>query len=55
MDVGIDPAHAGLHSASKVRMKLFTLDNRMIAQKVGALSEIDRRAVGSGVKKLLPV
>jgi mRNA interferase MazF len=36
---------AGLKAPSKVRMKLFTLDNRLIVRKLGALSSKDRQAV----------
>jgi len=53
MDVAIDSAAAGLSAPSKVRMKLFTLDNRLIVQKAGALSAADKRAVAAGVRKLL--
>jgi mRNA interferase MazF len=31
----------GLPVASVIRLKLFTLDNRLIARRIGALSEID--------------
>ena len=36
---------AGLSAASLVRLKLFTLDNRLVARKIGALSPRDRAAV----------
>jgi mRNA interferase MazF len=54
MDVAIDSGAAGLRARSKVRMKLFTLDNRLIVHKAGALSPTDQRAVAAAVKKLLP-
>ena len=53
MDVPIDAASAGLKSPSKVRMKLFTLDNRLILRKTGSLSVKDRRSITAVVDKLL--
>ena len=32
----------GLHAPSLVRMKLFTLDNRLIAKRIGCLLEAER-------------
>ena len=55
MDVPIDVASTGLRSASKVRMKLFTLDNRLILRTVGSLSPTDQRAVIAVIAKLLAV
>ena len=52
MYVPIEPVEAGLRAPSKVRMKLFTLDNRMILRKGGSLAEKDRRAVAATVRKL---
>ncbi len=40
-----DADAAGLSAASLVRLKLFTLDNRLVARKIGALSPHDRLAV----------
>ncbi len=53
MDVPIHAESAGLRAPSKVRMKLFTLDNRLILRKAGSLSETDRRAVATALKGLL--
>ena len=53
LDVLIDSARAGLRAASKVRMKLFTLDNRVIRQTVGTLNDVDQRAVAQAMKQLL--
>lgn len=53
MDVPIDAASAGLKSASKARMKLFTLDNRLILQKAGSLSARDRRSVADALGKMM--
>ncbi|MGH8652857.1 MAG: type II toxin-antitoxin system PemK/MazF family toxin [Gammaproteobacteria bacterium] len=47
-----DPAKAGLTAASLVRMKLFTLDHRLIIRKTGALSTEDRQAALSSLRKL---
>ena len=50
-DIQIDFARAGRRAPSIVRMKLFTLDNRLILRAVGTLGERDRspvrRAIGS--------
>ena len=44
-DVNIsDLNSAGLSSASIVRMKLFTLDNRLIIRKAGVLADSDQQA-----------
>nr|VFJ67655.1 MAG: mRNA interferase MazF [Candidatus Kentron sp. DK]VFJ69919.1 MAG: mRNA interferase MazF [Candidatus Kentron sp. DK] len=44
---------AGLPSASVVRMKLFTLDTRLVIRKTGTLADSDRRAVVAALKRLL--
>jgi mRNA interferase MazF len=44
---------AGLPHASKVRMKIFTLDDRLILKKLGALSEADQKDVTKVLKKTL--
>lgn len=45
-DVPLADAQAtGLAAASLVRLKLFTLDNRLVSRKIGALSPRDRLAV----------
>lgn len=44
---------AGLPAPSKVRMKLFTLDSRLIIKKIGKLATKDQEAVKENVKKLL--
>jgi mRNA interferase MazF len=53
LDVVIDSTRAGLRAASKVRMKLFTLDNRVILRKIGSLYDEDRRAVAQALNELL--
>ena len=44
---------AGLKAPSKVRMKLFTLDNRLIIKKIGGLSAKDRKEVIKALQNLL--
>ena len=45
---------AGLPSPSKVRMKLFTLDARLIIKKIGGLARKDQIAVIANLQRLLP-
>lgn len=44
---------AGLPRSSLVRMKLFTLDGRLLREPLGRLGEPDRRGVGRHLKELL--
>jgi mRNA-degrading endonuclease toxin of MazEF toxin-antitoxin module len=44
---------AGLPSPSKIRMKLFTLDSRLIIKKIGGLSAKDQKAVEDSLQKLM--
>ncbi len=44
---------AGLPAPSKVRMKLFTLDNRLIIKKIGGLAAKDQKTVKENLKKLM--
>jgi mRNA interferase MazF len=54
LDVALSDLHAaGLASASVVRMKLFTLDERLILRKAGSLAAADRKAVAAALRKLL--
>ena len=54
LDISItDMNKAGLTAASKVRMKLFTLDGRLIVKKVGALASKDQKAVSKNLRNLL--
>ena len=54
LDVPItDLDSAGLVSPSVVRMKLFTLDNRLILRKAGVLAASDRSAVRKTLARLL--
>ncbi len=44
---------AGLTAPSKVRMKLFTLDHRLIIKKIGTLTNKDKHAVKKTLGLLL--
>jgi mRNA interferase MazF len=44
----------GLPSACLVRLKLFTLDNRLILKKIGALSLSDQEKVAASFYRYLP-
>lgn len=44
---------AGLVASSKVRMKLFTLDSRLILKKIGSLSDKDQKAVTKALQYLV--
>ena len=45
---------AGLHVPCLVRLKLFTLDNRLLARKVGRLGEEDSTSVSAELENYLP-
>ena len=50
-DVAIsDVAKAGLSAPSVVRFKLFTLENQIIARRIGRLSPADVTRVKAGLK-----
>lgn len=46
---------AGLNVPSKVRIKLFTLDSRLIVRKIGELSTKDRKAVTIALQCLMNI
>jgi mRNA interferase MazF len=48
-----DLAAAGLHAPCIVRLKLFTLDNRLFIRRSGRLSEEDRKAVAEALRSYL--
>ena len=53
LDIAIEDLEStGLRTQSIIRFKLFTLDNSLIAKKIGLLSEIDRTAVVANLKKV---
>ncbi len=45
----------GLAAPSKVRMKLFTLDSRLIVKKIGTLTNGDKKAVIKALQRLLGI
>jgi len=48
-----DYTEAGLAVPCVVRMKLFTLDNRLILRKIGRLADDDAERVSGSVRQLL--
>ena len=48
-----DMKKAGLIAPSKIRMKLFTLDSRLIIKKIGTLANKDQKAVSKNLRDLL--
>jgi mRNA interferase MazF len=44
---------SGLSAPSKIRMKIFTLDSRLILKKIGSLSAKDQKVVKENLQKLL--
>jgi mRNA interferase MazF len=50
-----DGRKAGLKAPSKVRMKLFTLDGRLIIRRIGKLTTKDQKAIKSSIGKLLAI
>jgi mRNA interferase MazF len=54
LDVPIsDLAEAGLPAPSVVRMKLFTVDDRLVERSVGALGQADAQAVEAALARVL--
>ena len=50
-----DLKNAGLKAPSLVRLKLFTLDNRFIARRIGTLGSPDQASVATQLRTLVPV
>ncbi|MEO0834654.1 MAG: type II toxin-antitoxin system PemK/MazF family toxin [Cyanobacteria bacterium J06642_3] len=50
-----DLGAAGINSPSKVRFKLFTLDNDLIIKQIGTLSKSDRTEISSRIKSIFEV
>jgi mRNA interferase MazF len=48
-----DLASAGLSTPCVVRLKLFTLDNRLILKRIGRLAGEDQKQVISALKSIL--
>jgi mRNA interferase MazF len=53
-DVSLDHRRAGLPRPSIMRMKLFTIDNRLILNRAGRISEADREHVTQSLETLFP-
>ncbi len=49
-----DLASAGLPVSCVVRLKLFTLDNRLILRRIGRLSGEDQNRVVAALRAILP-
>jgi mRNA interferase MazF len=55
-DTDIDALEpAGLTIPCMIRLKIFTLDNRLILKKIGCLSPADRSRVAEQICRYLPV
>jgi mRNA interferase MazF len=55
LDVNLEEwREAGLQKPCVARMKLFTLDNRLILSRTGSLSAADRRSVVAALREALP-
>ena len=53
LDIAIEDLEStGLRTQSIIRFKLFTLDNSLITKKIGLLSEVDRTAVVTNLKRV---
>ncbi len=50
-----DLAASGLPTKSVIRMKLFTLDQRLILKTIGTLSKKDQKSLSKSIEALLPV
>lgn len=46
-------AEAGLHVPCVVRLKLFTLENRLIGRQIGVLGKMDRAAIGKQIRDMI--
>src|ERR1017187_1926518 len=54
-DLRIQNVEAGLPEECIVRMKLFTIDNRLIQKRTGRLSATDQEQVRDGLEQLIPL
>lgn len=55
LDHPIEDLHsAGLPAPSVLRLKCFTLDQRLILRRTGELSHKDREAVTTNIRRILP-
>ena len=49
-----DAGAAGLSTPCMVRLKLFTLDNRLMIRRIGKLSDQDQSRLTAELKAILP-
>ena len=54
LDVRVDHVAIGLKMPSVVRMKFFTLDNRLVLRRIGRLAPADRQKAVRSLRQLLP-
>ena len=54
LDIHIDYQAAGLKMPSVVRMKFFTVDNRLVIRSIGRLSPVDRQELLDSLRQVLP-
>jgi mRNA interferase MazF len=53
LDVAIDDLSAGgLPAPSVIRMKIFTIDNRLVLRSIGHLSKSDQKALSKSLEEL---
>jgi mRNA interferase MazF len=52
-DIPLKPGQLGLEKPCVIRMKFFTLDNRLIARAIGKLPDTERRRVRRFLHELL--
>jgi mRNA interferase MazF len=55
LDAAVEHQAIGLKMPSVVRMKFFTLDNRLISRTIGRLPGADQARVLASLRQLLPV
>ena len=48
-------AEAGLKTPCVIRLKLFTLDNRLISRRIGMLAPDDRRSAGQAIREMIAI
>ena len=54
-DLRIQNVEAGLPEECIVRMRLFTIDNRLIQKRTGRLSAADREQVRAGLRQVMTI
>jgi mRNA interferase MazF len=54
-DFKIGNVEAGLPEECIVRMKLFTIDNRLIQRRTGHLNAADQEQMRSGLRQVMPI